>query len=116
MPISQENMNVFWPDFVIMVPLRNQHHRKMKHNKNVCRAHDFGSYAQGQGQIRILAITQKLLKQTSSAGASYHLDYSSARAYCACSRCGGGCLDIFSLVFHFSFLALSLSGRRPDID
>ena len=27
---------------------------------------------------------------------------------------GGGCLDIFSLVYHFSLL--SLSGRRPDID
>ena len=27
---------------------------------------------------------------------------------------GGGCLDIFSLVYHFSFL--SLFGRRPDID
>ena len=29
---------------------------------------------------------------------------------------GGGCLDIFSLVYHFSFLSPSLSGRRPDID
>ena len=28
---------------------------------------------------------------------------------------GGGCLDIFSLVYHFCFL-LPLSGRRPDID
>ena len=27
----------------------------------------------------------------------------------------GGCLDIFSLVYHFSFF-LPLSGRRPDID
>ena len=29
-------------------------HRKIKHNKTVCRAHDFGSYAQGQGcnQVR----------------------------------------------------------------
>ena len=27
---------------------------------------------------------------------------------------GGGCLDIFSFVYHFSFL--SPSGRRPDID
>ena len=27
---------------------------------------------------------------------------------------GGGCLDIFSLIFPFSFL--SPSGRRPDID
>ena len=43
-------------------------HRKIKHNE-VCRAHDLGSYAKGQGhsQIRgqnlVLAITQKLLKQ-----------------------------------------------------
>ena len=28
---------------------------------------------------------------------------------------GGGCLDIFSLVYHFSFF-LPLSGRRSDID
>ena len=29
-------------------------HRKIKHNENVCRAHDLGSYAQGQGcnQVR----------------------------------------------------------------
>ena len=34
------------------------------------------------------------------------LDYSRARAYCACS--GWGCLDIFSLVYHFFFLSPSL--------
>ena len=28
----------------------------------------------------------------------------------------GGCLDIFSLIYHFSFLSPSLWGRRPDID
>ena len=28
----------------------------------------------------------------------------------------GGCLDIFSLVYGFSFLSPCLSGRRPDID
>ena len=44
-------------------------HRKIKHNENVCGAHDLGSYAQGQGrnQIRgqnlVSAITQKLMKQ-----------------------------------------------------
>ena len=27
---------------------------------------------------------------------------------------GGGCLNIFSLVYHFSFF-LPLSGRQPDI-
>ena len=29
---------------------------------------------------------------------------------------GGGCLDIFSLIYYFSFLSLSLSGGWPDID
>ena len=29
---------------------------------------------------------------------------------------GGGCLDIFCPIYHFSFLYLSLSERRPDID
>ena len=44
-------------------------HRKIKHNERVCRAHDLGSYAQGQGhnqvngQNLVSAITQKLLKQ-----------------------------------------------------
>ena len=36
------------------------------------------------------------------------LDNSRARAYCAYSRCGWGCLDVFSLVYHFSFLSPSL--------
>ena len=36
------------------------------------------------------------------------LDYSRARAYCTCSRCGWGCLDIFSLVCRFFFLSPSL--------
>ena len=44
-------------------------HRKIKHNENVCSAHDLGAYAQGQGrnQVRsqnlVSAITQKLLNQ-----------------------------------------------------
>ena len=29
---------------------------------------------------------------------------------------GGGYLDSFSLIYHFSFLSPFLSGRRPDID
>ena len=28
-------------------------HRKIKHNKKVCRAHDLGSYAQGQGPNQV---------------------------------------------------------------
>ena len=43
--------------------------RKIKHNEKVCRAHDLGSYAGGQGgnQVKgqnfVSAITQKLMKQ-----------------------------------------------------
>ena len=29
---------------------------------------------------------------------------------------GGGCLDIFTLIYHFSFSPLPLFGRRPYID
>ena len=44
-------------------------HRKITHNKNICHAQDLGSFSQGQGhnrvrdQIRVSAVTQKLLKQ-----------------------------------------------------
>ena len=43
-------------------------------------------------------------------GRPTNLDHSRARAYCACSGCGwgGGCLDIFSLVYQFSLLSPSL--------
>ena len=41
-------------------------------------------------------------------GRPTNVDYSIARAYCAGSRCGWGCLDIFSLVYHFSLLSPSL--------
>ena len=43
-----------------------------------------------------------------------YLDNSRARAYCASIGAGGGCLDIFSLIYLFS--PLPLSGRRPYID
>ena len=45
-------------------------------------------------------------------GRPANLDYSRARAYCACTRCGWGLWTFFS---HLSFSLLSLSGRRPDI-
>ena len=41
-------------------------------------------------------------------GRPTNFDYSRARAYCTCSRCGWGCLDIFSLIYLFSFLSPSL--------
>ena len=37
-----------------------------------------------------------------------NLDGSRARAYCGCSRCGWGCLDIFTLLYLFSSLSPSL--------
>ena len=41
-------------------------------------------------------------------GRPTNLDKSRTRAYCACSRCGLGCLGIFSLIYLFSFLSPSL--------
>ena len=41
-------------------------------------------------------------------GRPTNLDYSRARAYCACRRRGWGCLDIFSLIYLFSFDSPSL--------
>ena len=49
-----------------------------------------------------------VLGKHSVPGRPTNLDYSRARAYCACSRCGGDGLDIFSLVYHFSLLSPSL--------
>ena len=39
-----------------------------------------------------------------------NLDYSRARAYCACNRCGWGLFGrfFFSLIYHFTFLSPSL--------
>ena len=42
------------------------------------------------------------------------LDYSRARAYCTCSRCGRGWFGILSPLFSVFFLPLSWG--RPDID
>ena len=48
----------------------------------------------------------------SSAGALYNLDDSSARVYCACSRCGYRLFGLFLLLSFFSLLFLPLFGRR----
>ena len=41
-----------------------------------------------------------------------------AWVYCACNRCGLGCLDIFSIHDQFSFLSSSLweTGRYRDLN
>ena len=55
-------------------------------------------------------------------GRPTNLDYSRARAYCACSRCvgGGGGGEGVDWTFFLSsstpLFLLPLSGRRPDID
>ena len=41
-------------------------------------------------------------------GASYNLDYSRARAYALTVGAGGGCLDIFTLIYPFFPLSPSL--------
>ena len=43
-----------------------------------------------------------------------NLGNSSARAYCACSRCGRG--FVWTCFSRLSFVFFSLSGTRPDID
>ena len=45
-------------------------------------------------------------------GRPTNLDNGKARAYCACSRCGLSCLDIFSLAPIISYFFHPLSGRR----
>ena len=53
----------------------------------------------------------KVLGKLPVLGRPTKLDYSRAMAYCACSRWGrggGGGLDIFSLIYRFSFLSPSL--------
>ena len=41
-------------------------------------------------------------------GRPTNLDYSRARAYCTCRRCGWGLSRHFSLVYHFSVFSPSL--------
>ena len=47
----------------------------------------------------------KLLGKLSVPGRPTNSDNSNTRACCACSRCGWGGLDIFSLFYRFSFLS-----------
>ena len=49
-------------------------------------------------------------------GRPVYLEWSRARAYCACNRCGWGVVWTFFLSSIISLSFLPLSGRRPDID
>ena len=44
-------------------------HRKIKHNEKVCRAHELGSYAQGQGrnQVKGQNLVSAITKKTTEA-------------------------------------------------
>ena len=55
-----------------------------------------------------------VLGKTSSAGASYNLYYSRTRPPALAVGVGGGCLDIFTPIYHFSFSPLSLSLSLGD--
>ena len=59
-----------------------------------------------------------VLGKTSSAGASYNCITVGQGPPALAAGAGGGYLDIFTLIYHFSFspLSLPLFGRRPDID
>ena len=73
---------------------------------------DFGDFGQScYRQYAVIGGGAKVLGKLSVPGRPTNLDNSRARAYCACSRCGWGCLDIFSLVYLFF---LPLFGRRLD--
>ena len=50
----------------------------------------------------------KVLGKLPVPGRPTNLDYSRARAYCACNRCGWGLFGHFFLIYHFSFLSPSL--------
>ena len=50
----------------------------------------------------------KVLGKLPVPGRPTNRDYSRARAYCACSRCGWGLFGHFSLIYQFSFLSPSL--------
>ena len=57
----------------------------------------------------IESVSEGFLTYSSSAGTSYNLDDSRARAYCACSRCGWGLFGHFySRLSFLSSFSLSL--------
>ena len=58
----------------------------------------------------------KVLGNLPVPGRPTNLDYSRARACCACSRCGWGLFGHFFLLSMLSLLFLPLFGRRLDID
>ena len=56
-------------------------------------------------------------RKLSVPGRQNNLDNSLARAYCACSTCGwGSYLDIFSLVYQFSFLSSSVGKNIQNMN
>ena len=58
----------------------------------------------------------KVLGKRPVPGRPTNLDYSRARAYCACSRYGWVLFEHFFLLSTTSLFFPPVSGRRPDID
>ena len=79
-------------------------------------SYDFVVLTKDTGVIEGWSGGAMVLCELPGQGHRTNLDYSIARAYCACRRCGWDLFGHFSVVYHFSFLSLSLSGRRSDID
>ena len=77
------------------------HHSSAHGHPSVCRGWSGGAMV--LGKLPVL-------------GRPTNLDYSRARAYWACSRCGWGLFGRFYSHLSFSLLFLPLFGRRPDID
>ena len=57
-----------------------------------------------------------VLGKLSVPGRSTNSNNSRTSAYCLAVGEGGGHLDIFSVIFHFSLFFLPLSRRQPNID
>ena len=66
-------------------------HRKIKHNKNVCRAHDLGFCAQGQGrsQVRGQNLVSAITKKTTEANLTkLHRDIKHNEKLCRAQELG----------------------------
>ena len=93
--------------FILRLTVHKENENYLTFKKNICKICFAGDNLQG-GIFSILVIVQDNLTVQ---GCPTNLDYSRARAYCSCSRCGWGWFGHFfsRLSFLFSF-SLSLGG------
>ena len=78
-------------------------YRKIKHNENVCRAHDLGSYAQGGWSGGAMVLGKLPVPGRPTIWITVGQGPTALVA-----GAGGGCLDVFTLIFPFSSLSSSL--------